>query len=91
MRVLRSLYYPKLAPCNTKLKIHLQYAWLAHFKGKLSNMDGRAPPSTRDGAIKWPSPSGPLSDMFARLNQIDVEIADVERLISSKIRPSSRP
>jgi hypothetical protein len=28
--------------------------------------------------------SGPLSDMFARLNQIDVEIADVERLISSK-------
>jgi hypothetical protein len=28
--------------------------------------------------------SSPLSDMFARLNQIDVEIADVERLISSK-------
>ena len=28
--------------------------------------------------------SSPLSDMFARLNQIEVEIADVERLISSK-------
>ena len=45
----------EIAPCKSPIRADLLYAWLAHFKGKLSNMDGRAPPSTRDGAIKWPS------------------------------------